>query len=169
MRRRLAFVFAAVLAAAAAVAQAQPKPPRNVILFVADGLRSGMVDEATAPALAAVKREGVYFAQSHSLFPTVTTANASAIATGHRLGDTGDYGNYLYVGEKLGFPVGGMTAALEDDEALGLVNARHHGNYLNETSLLAAARARGYRTAAVGKQGPAAVQDIAALRSGAGI
>ncbi len=170
MRRTLAFALAAILATLAAhPAAADPAKPRNLILFVADGLRSGVVDQATAPGLDAVRRQGVYFAQSHSLFPTVTTANASAIATGHRLGDTGDYGNNLYVGEKMGFPVSAMTAPLEDDESLALVNARYAGNYLGETSLLAAARAQGYQTAAIGKQGPAAVQDVAALRSGAGI
>jgi arylsulfatase A-like enzyme len=167
MRRALALLFAATLSALAA--QSAAARPRNIILFVADGLRSGVVDETTAPGLDAVRRQGVYFAQSHSLFPTVTTANASAIATGHQLGDTGDYGNNLYVGEKMGFPVSGMTAALEDDDSLALVNARYDGNYLNETSLIAAARAQGYQTAVIGKQGPAAVQDIAALRAGAGI
>jgi arylsulfatase A-like enzyme len=170
MRSVLALLLTALLSALApARAAADPAKPHNVILFVADGLRSAVVDETTAPGLDAVRRQGVYFAQSHSLFPTVTTANASAIATGHQLGDTGDYGNNLYVGEKMGFPVGGMTAALEDDESLALVNARYGGNYLNETSLVAAARAQGYQTAVIGKQGPAAVQDIAALRSGAGI
>ena len=170
MRRTPALLVAAAIAwLAAHPAAADPAKPHNVILFVADGLRSGMVDETTAPGLDAVRRQGVYFAQSHSLFPTVTTANASAIATGHRLGDTGDYGNNLYVGEKMGFPVSGMTAPLEDDDSLALVNARYGGNYLNETSLLAAARAQGYQTAVIGKQGPAAVQDIAALRDGAGI
>ncbi len=170
MRSVLALLLTALLSALApARAAADPAKPHNVILFVADGLRSAVVDETTAPGLDAVRRQGVYFAQSHSLFPTVTTANASAIATGHQLGDTGDYGNNLYVGEKMGFPVGGMTAALEDDESLALVNARYGGNYLNETSLVAAARAQGYQTAVIGKQGPAAVQDIAALRSGAGV
>jgi arylsulfatase A-like enzyme len=161
--------FLAALAFVGAAASPVSAQPRNLILFVADGLRSGVVDGANAPGLEAVKREGVYFAQSHSLFPTVTTANASAIATGHRLGDTGDYGNNLYVGEKMGFPVLGMTASLEDDEQLALVNARYGGNYLNETSLVAAARAAGYATAVIGKQGPAAVNDIAALRAGEGI
>jgi arylsulfatase A-like enzyme len=166
---RLFVALSLFVLTALAAAPASAGPPRNVIIFVADGLRSGIVDDATAPALAAVKRQGVYFAQSHALFPTVTTANASAIATGHRLGDTGDYGNYMYVGEKMGFPVSAMTAPLEDDDALGLVNGRYGGNYLNEPSLLATARAHGYATASVGKLGPAAVQDVGALRSGEGV
>lgn len=78
---RVLFVFVLALLAAASAASADP-PRRNLIIFVADGLRSGIVDDATAPALAAVKREGVYFAESHSLFPTMTTANASDPADG---------------------------------------------------------------------------------------
>jgi len=65
--------------------------PDNVILFVADGLRSPLVDDTTAPNMAALARNGVYLRNSHSLFPTFTTANASALATGHMLGDTGDF------------------------------------------------------------------------------
>ncbi|MEH2307740.1 hypothetical protein [Nostoc sp.] len=32
------------------------------------------------------------------MFPTFTTANTSAIATGHYLGDTGDFSNTINVG-----------------------------------------------------------------------
>src|ERR1700677_3606617 len=71
---------------------------RHVVLFVADGLRSRMVDEATAPAMAAMAREGVYLRNGHALFPTFTTANASAMATGHMLGDMVDFSNHHYAG-----------------------------------------------------------------------
>jgi predicted AlkP superfamily pyrophosphatase or phosphodiesterase len=84
-----------------ASASAQPPDaPRahNIILFVADGLRRGSVTETDTPALARVRKEGVDFRNSHSVFPTFTTANASAIATGHGLGDTGDYSNTIYPG-----------------------------------------------------------------------
>ena len=56
----------------------------------------------TAPAMAEVRDKGVNFRNSHSLFPTFTTANASALATGHYLGDTGDFSNTIYTG----YPVG---------------------------------------------------------------
>ena len=42
------------------------------------------------------------------------------------------------------------------------MNARFGGDYLGETSLLAAARAAGFQTAAVGKLGPVAIQDVTA-------
>jgi len=137
--------------------------PHNLIIFVADGLRSHAVTPETAPALAALRAEGVDFANSHSLYPTITTPNASAIATGHLLGDTGDFGNTIYVGEK-GFPPlrSSPLAGLEDDVMLGLLNGRFGGDYLAETTLLQAARAKGWSTAAIGKEGPTAIQDVTA-------
>jgi arylsulfatase A-like enzyme len=155
--------IAAALAAALAPGAALPAPaqPHSVILFVADGLRSGIVTPQTAPALAAVRDQGVDFRNSHSLYPTVTTPNASAIATGHYLGDTGDFGNTLYVGpEALPAPVGALTAPLEDDTVLSLLDQRYGGNVLNEDSLLAVARAQGFSTAAIGKLGPVSIQDV---------
>jgi len=162
--RSLSWALAAAAVLAAGVAEAAP---RNLIIFVTDGLRYKSVTEAVAPGLAAVRREGVDFANSHSLYPTVTTANASAIATGHHLGDTGDFGNTIYVGEPLPAPSGLPLAALEDNANLGLMNDRFEGNYLGEVSLLQAARAKGYATAVIGKQGPVAVQDVTA-RDGTG-
>lgn len=153
-----------VLASGAEAAPRRPQPrPHNVIIFVADGLRSGSVTDANAPELMEVKRKGVDFRNSHSLYPTFTTVNASAIATGHRIGDTGDFGNSIWVGlEPLPAPVNSSIAGLEDDTVLGLVNQRFGGNYLGETSLIAAARGKGYSTAILGKVGPAAIQDVTA-------
>ena len=153
-----------VFMALAGTAAAQP---HNLIIFVADGLRARSVTPEVAPALAALRTEGVDFANSHSIYPTVTTANASAIATGHYLGDTGDFGNTIYVGDPLPLPSGLPLAALEDNFNLGLMNDRFEGNYLGEVSLLQAARAKGYATAVMGKQGPVAVQDVTA-RDGTG-
>ena len=82
----------------AAFAQAPAAPPHNVVLFVADGLRFRMVDERTAPTMAAIARDGVTLRNSHALFPTFTTANASSMATGHMVGDTGDFSNTIYAG-----------------------------------------------------------------------
>ena len=67
----------------------EPKRPNNLILFVPDGLRALSVTADSAPAMTAVRDSGVNFKNSHSVFPTFTTANASTMATGHQLGDTG--------------------------------------------------------------------------------
>jgi len=141
--------------------------PHNLIIFVADGLRSAIVSPATAPDFAAVRDQGVDFHNSHSLYPTVTTPNASAIATGHRLGDTGDFGNVLWVQTPFAPPNASVFAPLEDDAILALMNQRYGGDYLGETSLLQAARAKGFSTAAIGKLGPVGIQDVAS-RDGTG-
>lgn len=160
-RSILCLVLAALWAGPAAAG------PRNVIIFVADGLRSRIVTPETAPELAKLRAEGVDLTNSHSIYPTITTPNASAIATGRWLGETGDFGNTLYVGAPFPPPYLGVTAAVEDDVVLGLLNDRFGGNYLGHKSLLQAAREKGYATAALGKDGPTAIQDVTA-RDGTG-
>jgi arylsulfatase A-like enzyme len=158
-------VLAGVIAAALSIAVACSFHPRphNVIIFVSDGLRSHIVTPATAPTMAAIRAEGVDFQNSHSLFPTVTTANASAIATGHRLGDTGDFGNTLYAGDPpLAAHAPSRFASMEDDPTLADMDRRFGGDYLGETTLLEAARKAGFQTAAVGKLGPTSIQDVTA-------
>ncbi len=138
---------------------AEPPRPHNVLLFVADGLRPGMVTEQTAPVMAALLKQGVHFINTHSLFPTFTTPNASAMATGHMLGDTGDFSNTIYTG----FPVPGagdsLTPFLESDPVLGDVDEHFAGNYLNEGTILRAAAEAGVSTASIGKLGPSLIFD----------
>lgn len=141
----------------------RPKP-HNVILFVADGLRYGSVTPQTAPTMAAVQAEGVDFADSHSMYPTLTTVNASAFATGHGIGDTGDFANTAFVGmPPLPSANPGRVPFYEDDAILGDMNHRYAPTYVDETTVLEAARKAGYLTAAVGKIGPVGIQAIAGL------
>ncbi len=150
--------FLAALALGAGPAQAQRKP-HNVILFVADGLRPGMVNAETAPTMQALMNRGVRFTNTHSLFPTFTTANASGMATGHMLGDTGDFSNTIYTGFQVPGAGDSVTPFLESDPVLGDVDEHFAGDYLNETTILAAARAKAYSTASIGKLGPALIFD----------
>ncbi len=131
---------------------------RNVIIFVADGLRPGSVNPADAPTLTSLRKLGVNFSNSHAIFPTFTTPNAAAIATGHYPGDTGDFSNTVYSG----YPVFGGTTTpfLENNGILSDVDEHFGGNFLDESTLLATARQAGYNTAAVGKVGPALIQDV---------
>ncbi|MGC9954946.1 MAG: alkaline phosphatase family protein [Rhizomicrobium sp.] len=157
------FAFAVVLCLLAALPAKAGR--RNVVIFVADGLRASSVTPDTAPTMAKLRREGVDFSNSHAVYPTLTTANASAIATGHFLGDTGDYANTLYLGFPVPCAAGAVLAFLEDDCILRDVKAHFPDGYLAQTTLLQAARAAGYNTVIVGKKGPAAIQDVTALDS----
>src|ERR1700751_4290505 len=136
-----------------------PTQPHNIVLFVADGLRSRMVDDSTAPTMAAVAREGVSLRNSHALFPTVTTPNASAMATGHMLGDTGDFSNTIYADFEVPRAGNTQTPFLESDVVLGEMNEHFSGNYLDEATLLKLAREKGYSPAAIGNIGPTLIFD----------
>src|SRR6266705_1037517 len=142
---------------------------RNVVIFVFDGLRAGSVNATDAPTMDWIRNHGVNFVNSHSLFPTFTTANASAIATGHYLGDTGDFSNTFYIGHPVfltrnfGRAPGTYSPYIENDSVLSDLDSAFNGNYLNEETLLSAARQQGFNTAAVGKMGPTAIQDVSQL------
>jgi arylsulfatase A-like enzyme len=155
-----------ILAADAAFGQATESPitsarPHNVVLFVPDGLRALQVTPERAPAMATIRDRGVNFKNPHSLFPTFTTANASAMATGHYLGDTGDFSNTIYTGKAVPIPDHSPTVTpfLENDRVLTAVDEMFGGDYLDEETLLASARAAGYATAAIGKLGPIRIFD----------
>jgi hypothetical protein len=109
--------------------------------------------------MAAIAREGVSLRNSHALFPTFTTANASAMATGHMLGDTGDFSNTIYAGFEVPGAGKSLTPFLENDPALGDVDEHFSGDYLDEATILKLARAKGYSTAAIGKLGPTLIFD----------
>ncbi|MCW6507902.1 alkaline phosphatase family protein [Hyphomicrobiales bacterium BP6-180914] len=133
--------------------------PHNVILFVPDGLRGVIVNDTTAPSMAALARQGVWMKNSHSLFPTFTTANASAMATGHYLGDTGDFSNTIYTGFQVPGAGNSMVPFLENDPVLGDVDEHFAGDYLDEATILKLARDKGFSTAAIGKLGPVLIFD----------
>ncbi len=142
---------------------------RNVILFIADGLRHDSVNATDAPTLFALRNMGVHFSNSHSIFPTFTTANASVMATGHLLGDTGDFSNTLHPGYAIfntgnfGKAIGTLTPFVENNQVLGDLDDHFGGNYLNEETILSIARKNGYATASIGKVGPTGIFDASQL------
>jgi arylsulfatase A-like enzyme len=140
-------------------AAAQDKVPHNIILFVPDGLRALTVTPQSAPTMAAIRDRGVNFTNPHSMFPTFTTANAASFATGHYPGDTGDFSNTIYAGYPVKAANGSMTPFLESNPVLGDVDQHFEGNYLDEDTVLLAARHQGYSAAAIGKVGPVLIFD----------
>jgi len=112
-------IIAQIVPVSPAAAQAQPARPHNVVLFIADGLRFRMVDDHVAPTMAAIARDGVSLRNGHALFPTFTMANASGMATGHLLGDTGTFSNTIYTGFEVPGAGNSLTPFLENDVVLG--------------------------------------------------
>src|SRR3954463_6019840 len=159
MRHPIMLLSASLIALTAGAASAQNAAPRNLILFVPDGLRGRIVTPQTAPAMAEIRDKGVNFKNLHSLFPTFTMANGSAMASGHYLGDTGTFSNTIYTGYT-SVPAGDTVVPfIENDAVLGDIDEHFNGDYLNEETILKMARAKGFSTAAIGKLGPTLLFD----------
>jgi arylsulfatase A-like enzyme len=167
MTLALCFSFSLVPRKSTAQEKASRRP--NIIVFVADGLRHNSVNEQDTPTLWEIRKKGVHFENSHSLFPTFTTANASAIATGHGIGDTGDFSNTIWTGypafdtKNFDQSPGTPTPFIENDRIISDMDSHFGDNYLSEETLLGLARSQGYSTAAIGKVGPTAIQDSATM------
>ncbi len=100
MRRtaiRTLFALVALVAAMGVVERAQAGRATLNIVMVLDGLRPDAISPEETPTLWRLRQEGVNFINSHSVFPTVTRVNATAIATGSYPGRSGIVGNTLYV------------------------------------------------------------------------
>jgi hypothetical protein len=154
MRRSILSLSFGLTVLSAGIASAQNSTPHNLILFVPDGLRGRIVTPDTAPAMAEIRDKGVHFKNSHSLFPTFTMANGSAMATGHYLGDTGTFSNTIYTAYPVAHANDTVTPFIEVDPVLLDIDEHFGGDYLNEETLLKMARAQGFSTAAIGKLGP---------------
>lgn len=157
-RGQLVFLCFVVIQLGGAVSQAQPA--KNLILFIPDRLRPGSVTPNITPAFAQVRDQGVNFANSHSVFPTLTMVNAAAMGTSHFPGDPGNFANTVYTGFAVQSANGSVVPMIENDAMLAEINDHFGANYLNEESILAAAREQGFLTAAVGKVGPTLVYDV---------
>jgi len=142
-----------------------PHAARRVIVFVWDGMRPDSISEAETPNLAALAKRGTYFSDNHSSYPTFTMMNAAAFATGAFSGESGFYGNTVY---RPGAPArasGGDPVDLdepvftEDYGILKQLDENQDGHLFVIGTLFQAAQKAGLKTAAVGKSGPAFLQD----------
>src|SRR6266851_967096 len=101
--RRLPEILAIVFVFVAAQARAQDSVAahhgrgRIVVLMVWDGLRPDFVTQRDTPNLFRLAREGVRFDKHHSIFPTLTMVNATALATGSPPGVNGLEGSNSYL------------------------------------------------------------------------
>jgi arylsulfatase A-like enzyme len=70
---------------------------RLLILVVWDGLRPDSVTSDTTPNLYALEHEGVYFADHHSMFPSLTMVNSASLASGTPAAANGIIANSMYI------------------------------------------------------------------------
>jgi arylsulfatase A-like enzyme len=157
---------------------APPKPAAKasaalpkVIVFVWDGLRPDSVSEQITPNLARLRDHGgVNFTDHHAVYPTFTMMNAAAFATGAYPGRHGFFGNTLYQPGPVGKNADGnaidfsQPVFTEDHGVLQALDdfyrARGARGLFSVDTLFSAAHRAGLRTAAIGKVGPAFLQDV---------
>jgi len=89
-------VLATALACLANLAQAQSAASLQLV-FVLDGLRPDSITEAETPHLHSLRKEGVWFDNTHAVFPTVTRVNSGSLGTGVYPARHGIMGNSIYV------------------------------------------------------------------------
>ncbi|HZP67380.1 MAG TPA: alkaline phosphatase family protein [Rudaea sp.] len=144
---------------------AAAKPARRVIVFVWDGMRPDAISETDTPRLAALAKRGTFFADNHSSYPTFTMMNAAAFATGAFSGDSGFFGNSLYRPGAPARDAQGQEIDLndpvftEDYGILKQLDANQDEHLFLIGTLFQAAQKAGLTTVAVGKSGPAFLQD----------
>ena len=133
---------------------------RIVVLMVWDGLRPDFVTQRDTPNLFRMAREGVRFDRHHSIFPTLTMVNATALATGAPPGVNGLVGNNFYLEPSPETPKGQLVGAEGAKAILNLNGATAFKGRLIGLDTIAqeVAREGGY-VAVIGKQGPTSVFD----------
>ena len=120
--RRIFIRFSQALALACVIGGAHAQPATLHLVFVIDGLRPDSITEADTPTLYRLRREGVAFENTHSVFPTVTRVNSTSLATGMYPARHGIMGNSIYVpavDPKRAFTNDDFQPLLKLDEATG--------------------------------------------------
>jgi arylsulfatase A-like enzyme len=94
MRRIILLLFLISCGSATAILPA--KPQHHVVIVVWDGMRPDFVTEQNTPTLWKLAREGVTFRNHHSVYPSATMVNGTAMMTGVYPGRSGIIANHVY-------------------------------------------------------------------------
>ncbi|HEY5706944.1 MAG TPA: alkaline phosphatase family protein [Terrimicrobiaceae bacterium] len=119
---------------------------KYVVVTVWDGLRPDLVNESNTPTLYKLSKEGVFFGRHHSVYPTSTEVNGTAIATGAYPSRSGIIANKEYRREI--DPL--QAVATEGIETVQKGDELTDGKYLGIETLAEIVEAAGYRVAIAG-------------------
>ncbi len=133
-------------AAEAEVFAAPHGPAEHVVLVVWDGMRPEFVTKENAPTLWELAQGGVTFRNHHSVFPTLTNVNSTALATGVFPARSGLLANYEYRPrlERANFIRTDLPSMVKKGDAAT------DGHYLGAPTIAELVHAAGGRTAIAG-------------------
>ena len=86
----------AILAAYSVTVVAAATPERHVVVVVWDGMRPDFVSEKNTPTLWQLAQGGVFFRNHHSVYPSATIVNGTAMVTGNYPSHDGILANHVY-------------------------------------------------------------------------
>ena len=89
-------ILCGIACAQDAFARDLPPDAKHVVLVVWDGMRPDLVSETNSPTLWKLAREGVVFRNHHSVYPSATNVNGTALVTGAYPGRSGIIANHEY-------------------------------------------------------------------------
>jgi predicted AlkP superfamily pyrophosphatase or phosphodiesterase len=97
MRNCLLLVLFIIFAAFLRVATVAAPPDKHVVVVVWDGMRPDFVGEHNTPTLWKLAQDGVTFRNHHSVYPSATVVNGTAIVTGDYPDRSGILANHDYL------------------------------------------------------------------------
>ncbi len=89
-------ILCGITCAQDAFARDLPSASKHVVLVVWDGMRPDLVSETNSPTLWKLARDGVVFRNHHSVYPSATNVNGTALVTGVYPGRSGIMANHEY-------------------------------------------------------------------------
>ena len=134
----------------------------RVVIVVWDGLRPDSVTEEATPTLFRLGREGVTFTRHHSVYPSSTEVNGTAMATGCYPGHSGLIGNRMFIPAV--DPL--KPVATEAVETIRHADEASGGKYLAVPTLAESMHATGWRTVIAGTKPVVLLQDRQARPEG---
>jgi predicted AlkP superfamily pyrophosphatase or phosphodiesterase len=133
----LSIFFAALLGGPAVAAD------KHIVLVVWDGMRPDFVSEQNTPALWSLARNGVTFRNNHSVYPSATIVNGTALVTGDYPNRDGILANHLYradIDNRRSIDVETAPVVRKGDEV-------SNGKYLGAPTFVELLHQRGEKTA----------------------
>src|SRR5438132_3094124 len=96
MRGRMTQLILKMFIALFVIGTTVAAPDRHVVVVVWDGMRPDFVSEQNTPALSKLAQSGVTFRNHHSVYPSATIVNGTALSTGVYPGHSGITANHDY-------------------------------------------------------------------------
>jgi arylsulfatase A-like enzyme len=125
------------------LAQDSTSGSKHVVVVVWDGMRPDMMTEKNCPTLWRLAQEGVNFRNHHSVYPSATNVNGTALVTGVYPGRSGIIANHIYradIDAKRAIDVEVAAVVAKGDEISG-------GKYIGVPTIAELVQAAGRRTA----------------------